>query len=332
MIVAPQRGPWRVATRRSALARAQASHVADALAAATGRPAELVPLATTGDDHPERALESFDRKGVFVDGTRQAVLAGDCHLVVHSYKDLPTAPADGLMIGAVPTRVDPRDALVTRAGHRLADLPRDVVVGTSSPRRRAQLSRSRRDLLVQPIRGNLETRLRKVVDGEVAAVVVAVAGLLRLRPSGLPLTVVPLEHGELLHAPAQGALAVECRVDDPVTRAALAQLDDPVTRSEVAAERALLAHLEGGCTAPIGAHATRLTSPSGGARLELLGMLSDPSGTRMYRASHEASADDPDRLGVAMAVTLREAGGDAVLAALRADAADPTGPTGPTGR
>lgn len=320
MIVRAERGPWRVATRRSALARAQAQTVADALAAATGRPAELVALSTTGDDHPDRAIEAFDAKGLFVDGTRQAVLDGDCHLVVHSYKDLPTAPVDGLMIGAVPVRYDPRDALVTGAGHRLADLPRDrpITVGTSSPRRRAQLMKARRDLIVQPIRGNLETRLRKVVDGEFDAVVVAVAGLLRLRPSGLELTAVPLEHGELLHAPAQGALAVECRVDDPATRASLQLIDHADTRAEVAAERALLAELEGGCTAPIGAHATRLTSPSGGARLELLGMLSDPSGTHLYRASHEAAADDPVRLGIAMAVTLREAGGDRVLERLRA--------------
>jgi hydroxymethylbilane synthase len=315
----PDRGPWRVATRRSLLARVQAQQVADALAAATGRPAELVPMSTTGDEHPERAIESFDAKGLFVDRTRQAVLDGDCHLVVHSYKDLPTEPADGLVVGAVPPRVDPRDALVTREGFRLADLPRTrpVTLGTSSPRRRAQLQKARRDVLVQPIRGNLDTRLRKVAQGEVDGVVVAVAGLLRARPQGFELTVVPLEHGEMLHAPAQGALAVECRTDDAATRKALRKLDDARTRTEVAAERELLLQLQGGCTAPIGAHATLLPGPTGEDRLELLGLLSDPSGTRVLRASHETGADEPHLLGRVMAATLLEAGGDEVLSRLR---------------
>jgi hydroxymethylbilane synthase len=161
---APSSGPWRIATRRSELAQVQAQSVADMLKAATGRDAELVPLATIGDDHPERAIEAFDAKGLFVDGTRKAVLEGDCHMVVHSYKDLPTEPADGLIIGAAPRRADPRDALVTREGHRLADLPRDrqIVIGTSSPRRKAQINKTRRDMLVQPIRGNIQTRLGKV--------------------------------------------------------------------------------------------------------------------------------------------------------------------------
>jgi hydroxymethylbilane synthase len=312
-------GPWRIATRRSALARTQAQTVADALAAATGRPAELVPLATTGDEHPDRAIEAFDAKGLFVDGTRQAVLDGDCHLVVHSYKDLPTEPQPGLTIGAVPTRVDPRDALVSRVGWRLAELPRDrpVTVGTSSPRRRAQLQRHRRDLLVQPLRGNLDTRLRRVADGELDAVVVALAGILRLRPDVPGLMVVPLEHGEILHAPAQGALALECRVDDAVTRKALRRLDDARTRTAVTAERELLLHLQGGCTAPIGAHATVHAGPTGHDRVELLGMLADPSGTRLLRASHETGADEPELLGRAMAATLLEAGGGDILATMR---------------
>ena len=319
MAHAPDGGPWRIATRRSALAQTQARQVGAALEDATGRPFELVPMATTGDEHPDRALESFDTKGLFVDATRQAVLDGDCHLVVHSYKDLPTEPADGLTIGAVPQRVDPRDALVTRAGHRLADLPRDrlVTLGTSAPRRKAQLQKARRDVLIQPIRGNLETRLGKVVSGEVDGVVLALAGLLRLQPQGFDLTVMPLEHGEVLHAPAQGALAIECRVDDAATRKALRRLDDPTTRTEVTAERELLLQLQGGCTAPIGAHATLLPGPSGQDRLELLGMLSDPSGTRLYRASHETAADEPELLGRVMAATLLQAGGQEVLVDLR---------------
>jgi hydroxymethylbilane synthase len=324
----PTDGPWRVATRRSALAQAQARQVADALAEVTGRPAELVPLATTGDEHPDRAIEAFDAKGLFVDGTRRAVLAGDCHLVVHSYKDLPTEPAEGLTIGAVPARVDPRDALVTRAGWRLAEVPRDrpVTIGTSSPRRRAQLQRHRRDVLIQPLRGNLDTRVRKVADGELDGVVVAVAGLLRLRPDVAGLTAVPLEHGEMLHAPAQGALAIECRTDDAATRKALRRIDDPRTRTEVAAERELLLQLQGGCTAPIGAHAELRVTAAGDERLVLLGLLSDPTGTSTFRASHETAADEPQLLGRAMAATLLEAGGADVLARLRDDGAAGSAP------
>jgi hydroxymethylbilane synthase len=318
--VAPATGPWRIATRRSHLARVQAGHVGDELEAATGRPYELVPMATTGDDHPDRALGSFDTKGLFVDRTRQAVLDGDCHLVVHSYKDLPTEAFPGLVIGAVPARVDPRDALVTRAGWRIADLPRDrpVAIGTSAPRRKAQLSKHRRDVLVQPIRGNIETRLGKVVGGEVDGVVLALAGLLRARPNVPGLTAVPLEHGEVLHAPAQGALALECRVDDAATRKALRKLDHEDTRLAVTAEREMLLQLQGGCTAPIGAHAEVKLGPTGEKRIELLGLLSDPNGTNLYRASHETGASEPQLLGRVMAATLLEAGGDAVLDRLRA--------------
>ncbi len=326
MSVGPDGGPWRIATRRSALAKVQARAVADALTEHTGRPAELVALATSGDDHPERAIEAFDTKGLFVDGTRQAVLAGDCHMVVHSYKDLPTQEHRELAIGAVPARVDPRDVLVTRAGWRLPTIPRDRphTVGTSSPRRQAQLAYHRRDLVLQPLRGNVVTRLHKVADGVLDGVVLAAAGLLRLRPEVDGLIAVPLEHGELLHAPAQGALAVECRRDDRDTRRALrTAVDDPVTRLEVAAERALLAHLEGGCTAPIGAHAEVRTTATGDRRLTLLGLLADPSGTRLYRASHEIAADDAVSLGRAMARTLLDDGGDAVMARLR----DGQGPT-----
>ncbi len=317
-MTSPSPGPWRIATRRSALAVAQAGHVRDALAAATGRPAELVPMATTGDLNPDRAIEAFDVKGVFVDKTRQAVLDGDCHVVVHSYKDLPTEPAEGLTIGAVPERVDPRDVLVTRDGHRLATIPRGMpfTVGTSSTRRRAQLARARRDLLLQPLRGNLDTRLRKVADGDLDAVVVALAGLLRAGPSEHDLRAIPLEHGEVLHAPAQGALAVECRVDDAETREALGLLDHAESRTCVTAERAMLAALQGGCTAPIGAHAHLQSGTGPVPRLELLGMVADPNGTRMVRASHETSSEEPELLGRTLAATLLGQGGDEILSRL----------------
>ncbi len=313
--------PWLVATRRSRLARTQARHVADALAEATGRPAELVPLSTTGDEHPDRAVEAFDTKGLFVDGIRQAVLDGRAHCAVHSFKDLPTERFAGLLVGAVPRREDPRDLLVTRDGARLSSLPRGATVGTSSTRRRAQLQRVRRDLLVQPLRGNLDTRLGRVADGDLDAVVIAVAGVRRLGPVDLDVKAVALEHGECLHAPAQGALAVECRDDDGETLDALARIEDDESRALVRAERALLARLQGGCTTPIGAHASML----GDGRMELLGMVSDPGGTHLHRASHQAAADQPEMLGRTLAETLLDAGGREVLERLRRRE-DPTPP------
>ncbi len=312
--------PWRVATRRSDLARAQAGQVADALAAATGRPAEIVPMSTTGDEHPDRAIEAFDRKGVFVDATRAAVLSGDCDLVVHSYKDLPTEPAEGLLVAAVPTRADPRDLLVTREGLTLSRIPRThpFTVGTSSNRRRAQLSKARRDLLVQPLRGNLDTRLRRVADGDLDAVVVALAGVQRMGPTSHDVRAVPLEPGEVLSAPAQGALALECRVDDDDTRAALRLVDHEPTHVCVRAERAMLSALSGGCTAPIGALASIVDEGSGGGsrRVELLGMVADPNGTRVLRSSHQAAVTQVEELGHTLAATLLSNGGDEILASL----------------
>lgn len=317
---APAEGPLRIATRRSNLAQVQARSVGEALKAATGRDYELVPMATTGDQHPDKALDSFDAKGLFVDATRGAVLSGDCHMVVHSYKDLPTERAEGLTIAGVPARVDPRDALISREGWRLADLPRDrlVTIGTSAPRRRAQIAKHRRDVLTQPIRGNIETRLGKITSGEVDGVVLALAGLLRAKPKGFDdLTVVPLEHGEVLHPPAQGALACECRTDDAATRKALKRIDHEDTRLAVTAEREMLANLMGGCTAPIGGHAEVTTGPSGAKRIELLGMVADTSGTTMLRASHETGADEPELLGRVMAATLLEQGADRILERVR---------------
>jgi hydroxymethylbilane synthase len=305
---------WRIATRRSALAQAQAATVADALSTLTGRPTELVPMATTGDEHPERAIEAFDTKGLFIDRTRDAVLAGDCHVVVHSYKDMPTDPHPGLVIPCVPRRVDPRDVLVTRTGDRLATLPRDrqVTIGTSSARRAAQIARARRDVLVQPLRGNIITRMQRVRDGDLDGVVLALAGLLRLGPDLDGLAAVPLEHGEMLHAPAQGVLGIEAREDDQDTLDALAGLDHRDTRVAVTAERGLLVALGGGCTSPIGAHAQVVPGPNGD-HVELLGLLSDPSGTRQERASHVAHVDEVERLGEILAAALLNAAGDDVL-------------------
>ena len=303
----------RIATRRSALATAQATQVGLAL----GVEFELVPMATTGDLHPDRAVEAFDTKGLFVDAIRAAVADGTCDLAVHSAKDLPSDPVEGLTIGAYPRREDPRDVLVTADGHLLRSLPSVATVGTSSARRRLQLLRVRPDLQVLGVRGNVDTRLRKVADGEFVAVVVALAGLRRLYtdpdvggvgPLGLPLRAVTLEPGECLPAPAQGALAVECRSDDAATLAMLATVDDPATRVAVQAERAFLRTLGGGCLTPIGALATVT-----GDRLELAGMLADPVRRRVLRQTADGRVDAPREVAQALATRMRELGGDAML-------------------
>ncbi|MBA2528626.1 MAG: hydroxymethylbilane synthase, partial [Euzebyales bacterium] len=267
----------RIATRRSALARAQAFQTGQLITARTGADVELVAMATSGDLQADIPVGDVDVKGMFVDTIRRAVRDGDCQVAVHSYKDLPGDPAAGLVVAAVPPREDPRDILVSRDGYALSTLPPLATVGTSSERRRLQLLRAKPSLQICAVRGNVDTRLRKVADGELDAVVVAYAGLRRLyAPVGqgglgalrLPLKGAPLEPGECLPAAAQGAIAVECRSDDAETGVLLAAVDDPVSHRAVTAERALLARFGGGCLAAVGA----LCTATGDGRLELLGM------------------------------------------------------------
>jgi hydroxymethylbilane synthase len=248
-------GALRLGTRRSQLALIQSRWVAERLEkalVAAGRPAgvELVEVTTEGD-RTKAPLSSLGGTGVFVSALRDALLDGSIDLAVHSLKDLPTAPAEGLVVAAVPQREDPRDLLVARDGLTLAELPAGSRIGTGSPRRAAQIRALGLGHEVVDIRGNVDSRLRKVTDGEVDAVVLARAGLLRLERAGEATEVFdPLL---MLPAPGQGALAVECRADDAEVRAVLAELDDPFTRHCVVAERALLARLEAGCAAPVGA-------------------------------------------------------------------------------
>lgn len=302
----------RIATRRSALARAQAFQVGKLLTERTGSPFELVPLTTTGDRAPERAVTEFDTKGLFVDSIRAAVLSGDADLAVHSAKDLPGETVDGLVIGAYPLRADPRDLLVTREGFALATLPGAATVGTSSARRAVQLLRTKPGLSVLPIRGNVDTRLGKVADGEFDAVVLAAAGLSRLYvderdgglgPLTLPLKAYALEPGECVPAPAQGALAVECREDDADALAACRSIDDRPTRQRVVAERAFSQRLGGGCLAAVGA----LCSLTGQGQLELIGMLGDVGRRRMLRLSSRGDYRSPEALGQGLADEMREA-------------------------
>jgi hydroxymethylbilane synthase len=245
----------RVGTRASALALTQTGHVADALTALGAGEHELVRVRTDGD-RLTGSLATLGGTGVFVTALRDALLDGRCDVAVHSFKDLPTAVAPGLVVAAVPLRQDPRDALCARDGRTLATLPEGASVGTGSPRRAAQLLAARPDLKVVDIRGNVDTRLRRIED-DLDAVVLARAGLARLDRLDAVTEALPFD--VMVPAPAQGALAVEVRAQDaadgsPLARA-LAALDHRPTHLAVVAERALLNRLEAGCAAPVGAYA-----------------------------------------------------------------------------
>ena len=281
------RATLRLGTRRSALAMAQSGGVAATMIAVLGRDVELVEITSEGDRNPA-ALTQIGGTGVFVTALRDALLAGEVDLAVHSLKDLPTAAAAGVSLAAVPPREDPRDALCHPGGLTLGELPSGSRVGTGSPRRTAQLLALGLGLEVVPVRGNVDTRLKKAVDGEVDAVVLARAGLARLdRLDAISEVLDPIQ---VLPAPGQGALAVECRADDTELVELLAALDDPESRARVDAERSLLAELEAGCSAPVGAlcdvaddelylRATALAPDGSDAvKQSLTGPLADPAG------------------------------------------------------
>lgn len=242
----------RIGTRASALAMAQSGIVAAALAKASGDEVELVAISTEGD-HSTASLSSLGGTGVFASALREALRAGECDLLVHSLKDLPTGDYPGLRIGAIPKRVDTRDALISREGATLDTLAEGARVGTGSPRRVAQLRAFRPDLDIHDIRGNVDTRLARVTD-DLDAVVLAVAGLTRLRR--LDAVSEFFELGRWPSAPGQGALAIEVRDDSPsALTTALLSLDHRASRLAVLAEREVLAQLGAGCAAPIGATA-----------------------------------------------------------------------------
>ena len=270
----------RVGTRGSALALAQSTTVARALERATGCSARLVTIRSEGD-RTTTPLAQLGGTGVFAAALRQALLAGRCDVVVHSLKDLPTAPAPGLVVGATPARADPRDALCARDGLTLATLPPGARVGTGSPRRVAQILSRRPDLEVVGVRGNVDTRLAMVTDGVLDAVLLAAAGLDRLGRSDAVTERFDLDDWPT--APGQGALAVEVRTDE---HGLVAGLDDPATRTAVTAERRVLALLEAGCTAPVGVHAT--TADDG---LHLLARVYRPDGGAAISAAGAAAPD-----------------------------------------
>lgn len=239
----------RIGTRGSALALAQTGMVADDLATETGVRSELVTITTAGDRSNE-PLSRAGGEGLFTGALRDALLAGECDVIVHSLKDLPTAPHPALTIAAIPAREDARDALCARDGLTIQTLPQGARVGTGSPRRMAQLRRRRPDLDIVDIRGNVDTRLARVEDGDLDAVLLAAAGLRRLRREEVATEFLGLDGWPT--APGQGALAVEVRAGEEDLVGAL---DHAETRAAVEAERHLLAILEAGCSAPVGAHA-----------------------------------------------------------------------------
>jgi hydroxymethylbilane synthase len=298
----------RLGTRRSALALTQAGLVAGALTDATGRAVELVEVTTRGDSSREH-LTSIGGTGVFVSALRDALLAGEVDLAVHSLKDLPTAPAEGLVLAAVPLREDPRDVLCARDGLTLGELGHGAVVGTGSPRREAQLHALGLGLRVVPVRGNVDTRLRLVTTGAVDAVVLARAGLARLgRLAAVTEVLDPLL---VLPAPGQGALAVESRAD---LAPLLAVLDDAPSRAAVTAERSLLAALEAGCTAPVGACAEAAEGDDG-LELYLRAVVASPDGSVCIRKSATGPLVRAGELGRELAAEFLADGAVAVVGA-----------------
>lgn len=289
------------------LATTQAGTIRDALVAA-GHPAELVMISTAGDRSSGPIADIG--VGVFTAALREAILDGQVDAAVHSHKDLPTADDPRFRIAAVPPREDARDALVARDGLVLGELPAGAVVGTSSPRRAAQLRALGLGLEIRPLRGNLDTRLNRVSSGELDAIVVARAGLARL--GRLDAVTETLEPVQMLPAPAQGALAVECRAGDTALAALLAELDDTDTRLAVTAERTLLAELEAGCSAPVGAIAEVVESIDEDGRvfeeLSLRGCVAALDGSDVIRASGIGSPDRARELGVSVAGELFELG------------------------
>jgi hydroxymethylbilane synthase len=296
----------RIATRRSPLARWQANHVADRLRQdEPGLDVRLHELVTRGDKILDVPLAAVGGKGLFVKEIEDALLAGDAEIAVHSMKDLPAVLAPGLVVGAVPEREDPRDALCSPRWRTLAALPRGAKVGTSSLRRSAQLKALRPDLEMHVVRGNVETRLRKAAEG-LDAVVLAYAGLRRLGLAEHATHVFSAE--EMLPAVAQGALALEARQADAATLARLARLEHAETRIRTEAERGFLARIEGGCQVPIAGHAT-----VEGGRVVLRALVASLDGRRLIRGERGGPPAGARAMGEALAEELLSRGADAIL-------------------
>ena len=296
----------RVGTRGSALARTQTQAVVDRLGVAV----EIVPIVTAGD-RSTASLAQIGGTGVFVTGLRTALLNREIDVAVHSFKDLPTLPAEGLVVAAVPPREDPRDALVARDGLTLGELPAGAVIDTGSPRRAAQIRALGLGLQVVAIRGNVDTRLAKVHTGELDGVVLALAGLRRLGRAGEVSEI--LDPIQVLPAPAQGALAIECRVDDDEACAVLGGIDHEDSRAAVAAERALLTALEAGCSAPVGGLAEVSEDETGVLEIFLRGSVTAIDGGDAVRLSATGPVTDAEQVGRQLAADLLENGAQTLM-------------------
>jgi hydroxymethylbilane synthase len=302
----------RIGSRGSQLALWQANHIADLLRG-QGHTIEIEIIKTTGDRLQEVTFAQVGSKGMFTKEIEEALAAGRVDLAVHSLKDLPTELPEPFVLAATPRRVDPRDVLVATKYASLAELPQGARVGTSSQRRRAQLKALRPDIEAIEFRGNVDTRLRKLAEGQVDAILLAAAGLDRLEKTEWVRE--RLDPKEFCPAAGQGSLGIESRKDDAATAAALAFLDDADTHYAVTAERAALAALGGGCQVPIGIHCRPLTA-SDGKQDELFGVVADPASgnvVRIYLTAERASTS-ADALGRLAAEKLMEAGAGPLLA------------------
>jgi hydroxymethylbilane synthase len=308
----PPAAPLRVATRKSQLALWQAEHVATLLRRAhAGLEVELVPMVTQGDRIQDRTLAAIGGKGLFIKELEVALEERRADIAVHSMKDLPSDLPEGLIIAAVLERADARDALLTAKAARLDDLPRGARVGTSSLRRQAQLLAARPDLTIETLRGNVDTRLRRLDAGDMDAIVLACAGLIRL---GLESRITSrLDPKISLPAVAQGVIGIECRSADARTRGLVTVLNHPATRIAMDAERAFAHRLGGSCQSPIAAHAELE-----GKRLILDGLVAEPDGSRLLRDTLSGSVDDPAALGRQLAERILAAGAGPLLGRLRA--------------
>jgi len=301
----------RIATRKSPLALWQAEHVATLLRDAhAGLNVELLPMSTQGDRIQDRSLAAIGGKGLFIKELEVALAERRADIAVHSMKDVPAEMPHGFVIAALLTRADPRDALLCRRGSALNDLPAGAKLGTSSLRRRAQILAARPDLSIEPLRGNVDTRLSRLENGALDAIVLACAGLVRL---GLESRITTrLAPATMLPAVGQGAIGIECRSEDTRTRALVAALDDAATHTALAAERAFARTLGGSCQSPIAALA-RIEEN----RLTLEGLVAEPDGSRLLRESIAGDCARAETLGEELARRLLESGARELLERLR---------------
>lgn len=310
-----------VGSRQSALALTQTGHVIDALTAISEEQGleihfEIKKIITKGDRILDVTLSKVGGKGLFVKEIEQALLDGEIDMAVHSMKDMPSELQEGLINGAIPPRVDPRDCLITRTGCSLEELPQGAKLGTSSLRRASQLKLYRPDLQIESIRGNIDSRLRKLETEGFDAIMLAAAGLERMGWSDRITSFLPTDI--CLPAVGQGALGIECRADDIEMLQLLSLYNDDLTAVTVTAERTFLAELNGGCQVPIGAYAVRLQSsdaPEEQSIIQLTGMVATPDGSIMLKETMQGT--DPVALGIAVAAQLKSQGADRILAEVR---------------